>query len=42
MEKAGRGDLVAKINIMIPKNITKEEKNLFKKLSTVSNYNPRI
>ena len=39
--KGGRGDLIAKINIMIPKNITKEEKNLFKKLSTISDYNPR-
>ena len=39
--KGGRGDLLAKINIMIPKKITKEEKNLFKKLSTISSYNPR-
>lgn len=37
----GRGDLIAKVNIMVPKKLSKDEKELFKKLSTVSNFNPR-
>lgn len=36
-----RGDLIAKINIMVPKKLNKEEKDLFEKLSTVSSFNPR-
>ena len=39
--KGGRGDLIAKINIMVPKKLNKEEKKLFEKLSTVSSFNPR-
>ena len=39
--KGGRGDLVVKINIMVPKKLNEEEKKLFEKLSTVSNFNPR-
>ena len=39
--KGGRGDLIAKVNIMVPKNLNKEEKKLFEKLSTISSFNPR-
>lgn len=39
--KGGRGDLIARINIMVPKNLSNEEKKLFEKLSTVSSFNPR-
>ena len=39
--KAGRGDLIAKVKIMVPKVMTKEEKELFTKLQEVSKYNPR-
>ena len=39
--KGGRGDLIAKVNIMVPKKLSEQEKNLFEKLSTVSSFNPR-
>ena len=39
--KGSRGDLIAKVNIMVPKELSKEEKSLFEKLSIVSNINPR-
>ena len=40
--KAGRGDLIANVQIMVPKNISAEEKDLFTKLQEISKYNPRI
>ena len=36
-----RGDLVLTIKIMIPKNISNEEKELYKKLGEISKFNPR-
>ena len=39
--KGSRGDLIAKVNIVVPKELSKEEKSLFEKLSIVSNFNPR-
>lgn len=39
--KGSRGDLLAEINIMIPKTVSEEEKNIYKKLSSISNFNPR-
>lgn len=39
--KGGRGDLFVNINIMVPKELSNEEKELFKKLSNVSTFNPR-
>lgn len=39
--KGGRGDLIARICIMVPKNITEQEKKLFQELQKVSKYNPR-
>lgn len=39
--KGGRGDLIAEVKIMVPKNITEEEKAIYEKLKEISNYNPR-
>ncbi len=39
--KAGRGDLVANVQIMVPNQITKEEQKLYEQLKEISNYNPR-
>lgn len=39
--KGGRGDLIINIQIMIPKELTKEEIELFKQLKNISSYNPR-
>lgn len=39
--KGGRGDLIVKVNIMVPKKLSEQEKQLFEKLSTVSSFNPR-
>ena len=39
--KGGRGDLVTEVRIMVPKNISNEEKELYEKLEQVSNFNPR-
>ena len=39
--KGGRGDLIAEIRIVMPKKITKEEKNLYQKLSEISKFEPR-
>lgn len=39
--KGGRGNLIAVVKIMIPKEISKEEITLFKKLKEISNFNPR-
>lgn len=39
--KGGRGDLIANIKVMVPKNLTEEEKEIFMKLKEVSSFNPR-
>lgn len=39
--KGGRGNLIAVVKIMIPKEISKEEIILFRKLKEISNFNPR-
>lgn len=36
-----RGDLVAEVKIVLPKHISEEEKNIYKKLSKISKFNPR-
>lgn len=41
IENGKRGDLVAEIKVMVPKNLTKEEKMMFEKLNQVSKFNPR-
>ncbi len=40
--KGGRGDLTATVKIMVPKNLTKEEKALYEKMKEISKFNPRI
>lgn len=39
--QGGRGDLVAEIKTVVPKELTEEEKELFIKLKDVSTFNPR-
>ena len=39
--KGSRGDLVAEVKVMVPKQLTKDEKEAFKKLSEISMFNPR-
>jgi len=39
--KGGRGDLVAEIKIIVPKELTEEETQIYKKLKEVSNFEPR-
>ena len=36
-----RGNLIAKINIVVPEKLTKEEIEMFKKLKEISKFNPR-
>lgn len=36
-----RGDLIAEIKIMVPKNLTKQEREIFEKLNEISSFNPR-
>ena len=40
--QGSRGDLVANIKTVVPKELTDEEKNLFEELKKVSKFNPRI
>lgn len=40
--KGGRGDLTAIVKIVVQKNITKEEKELYEKMKEISTFNPRI
>lgn len=39
--KQDRGDLIAKIQIVVPKRLTEEEKEIYRKLSEISKFNPR-
>ncbi len=39
--KGTRGDLVAEIKIMVPKKLSNEEIEIYKKLNEISNFNPR-
>lgn len=41
INKEDRGDLVAEIKVVVPNNISKEEKKLYEQLKAVSNFNPR-
>lgn len=40
--KGGRGDLVAEIKIMVPKNISEQERKLFEELKEISKFKPRV
>lgn len=37
-----RGDLFAKVKIMVPKELTQDEKAIFEKLNEISDFNPRV
>ncbi len=39
--KGGRGNLVAEVKIMVPKNLELDEQEMFNKLKEMSNFNPR-
>ena len=39
--QGGRGNLIAEIKTVVPKNLTEQEQELFKKLEEVSTFNPR-
>ena len=39
--KGGRGDLIAEVKIIVPKELTTEEEKLYKELEQISNFNPR-
>ena len=39
--RGGRGDLIANIKVMVPKQLTDEEKEIFTKLKEISSFNPR-
>lgn len=36
-----RGDLIAEIKIVVPKNLTEQERKMFEKLNEISKFNPR-
>lgn len=40
-EKGRRGDLVAEIKVVVPKQLTEQEKTMFEKLNQISKFNPR-
>lgn len=39
--KGGRGDLIAEVKVIVPKQLTEDEKELYEKLANISNFNPR-
>ncbi len=39
--KGGRGDLIAEVKVMVPKNLSTQEKEMFEKLKEISSFNPR-
>lgn len=39
--KGGRGDLVAQVKIVVPKELTEKERDLFQQLNEISKYDPR-
>ena len=39
--QGGRGDLIANVKTVVPKELTQEEKELFEKLRNISTFNPR-
>ena len=40
--RGGRGELIATAQIMVPKQLTKEEKDIYEQLKQISKYNPRL
>ena len=41
INKTDRGDLVAEVKVVVPKHISLEEKEMYKKLGKISRFNPR-
>lgn len=41
INKGTRGDLVAEVKVMVPRQLTNEEKAIFEKLNKISAFNPR-
>jgi len=39
--KGGRGDLIANVKVMVPKQLTQQEKEMFMQLKEISTFNPR-
>ncbi len=39
--KGGRGDLIAEVKIIVPKELTKEEIEIYEKLKEISKFEPR-
>lgn len=39
--RGSRGDLIAEIKTVVPKKLTEEERELFEKLKSISNFKPR-
>ena len=39
--RGGRGDLIAEVKTVVPKKLTEDEKELFEKLKSISEFNPR-
>ena len=39
--KGGRGDLIAEVKVMVPKELSAEERKLFENLNKISTFNPR-
>lgn len=40
--QGGRGNLIAEIETVVPKQLTEEEKKLFEELQNISSFNPRV
>lgn len=40
--QGGRGNLIAEVETVVPKELTEQEKDLFVQLQNISNFNPRI
>lgn len=39
--RGSRGDLIAEVKTVVPKKLTEDEKELFEKLKSISDFNPR-
>lgn len=39
--KGGRGDLIAEVKIVVPKELSSEETKIYEKLKEISNFEPR-
>jgi len=40
--RGGRGDLIAEVRIMVPKNLSDEETKIYEKLKKISTFSPRL